>query len=120
MQIRKLLFGMGLVLSTLACSRTPLPAFRDAGAETRLAPDAGANPDLAFSNPDSATPGSDMAAVDAPGDAAAPDDAGGDDLLARDTSGADAVASDLLAREAGADIAEVLAGDVATPDVVAG
>jgi hypothetical protein len=44
-KIRKLLFGMGIALWMMACSRTPLPASRDAEADV-LARD-GAAPDVA-------------------------------------------------------------------------
>jgi hypothetical protein len=45
MQIRKLLFGMGIALWMMACSRTPLPASRDA--ETDVLARDGATPDVA-------------------------------------------------------------------------
>lgn len=119
MQTLKLLLRVGIVVGMAACSRTPLPSSRDAAVEVRAAPDAVANPDLVFSDPDSATLVSDTAAPDVlPRDSAAPDYAGSADLLVRDTTGADAIVPDVLARDAAADVADVLTRDARIVDVV--
>lgn len=116
MQILKLLLRVGIVVGMAACSRTPLSPSQDAAAEVRAVPDAVANPDLAFADPDSATLASDTAAPDVLlRDSAAPDHAGSADLLVRDATGADAIVPDVLARDAAAD---VLTRDARIVDVV--
>ncbi len=100
MQIRKSLVGLGIALCMVACSKTSLPKPRDGAADGQPTPDGRTHTDIVRSSPDSATPAPD--GLDR--DGAAPR------LL-------DTASSEVLARDATADVAALLARDATSGDV---